>query len=197
MIVDGNQVYVDWKNDDYYALAIDGTLAIIGLGAEYRAGREALEVALRQANVTPVVSRLAADTGGRTFPKWKWGANNINQAEVDEAYTVIANSKTDVDAIARYLNLNDRSRVRLDNIKDYLFKRNNGIPNFEADPAIATAWQRLRTGAGTDSDKLLLKHEVAEIWLKKNNPGISHTEAHRLANARANWEDTIPWLDFD
>ncbi len=139
-----------------------------------------------------------ASTGGRTAPKWKWGFKNVKQSEVDEAYSAIAKSTSDVDAIVRYLGLNkSRSRARLEQIKDYLFRGNNDIPNFIADPAIATAWHRLRTGKGTPSDKLLLKHEVAEIWLKKHIPGITHSEAHRRANARANWENTIPWLDFD
>ena len=138
----------------------------------------------------------SANSGGRSAPVWTWGTSNIREAEVAEAYAVIANSTTDVAAIARYLNLNERSISRLNQIKDYLFRGNNNIPGFRPDPAIATAWHRLRTGAGTASDRLLLKHEVAEIWLKKNNPGISHAEAHRRANARANWEETIPWLDF-
>jgi len=43
---------------------------------------------------------------------------------------------------------------------------------------------------------LLLKHEVAEMRIKQQYSGIEHTEAHRLANERYNWQQTVPWEEL-
>jgi hypothetical protein len=98
------------------------------------------------------------------------------------------------------MNLNERSAERLSRIKDYLFKGNNDIPDFSPDPAIATAWNRMRSGgsdlATRQRDMLLLKHEVAEMRIKQQYSGIEHTEAHRLANERYNWQQTVPWEEL-
>lgn len=143
------------------------------------------------------------NTGGREIPKWKWGKDPIPEAQAAEAYKAIAASKTDIAAISRNMGLNARSRERLSNIKKYLFNADNDIPNFQADSAIATAWNRMRSGksdaATMKRDMLLLKHEVAEMRVKQSNPNMSHSEAHQIAKKKYNWEDTVPWseLGFD
>ena len=62
------------------------------------------------------------------------------------------------------------------------------------------SWNRMRTGksdaATMQRDMLLLKHEVAEMRIKHQKPGISHSEAHKLAKERYNWEDTVPWEEL-
>jgi hypothetical protein len=61
-----------------------------------------------------------------------------------------------------------------------------------ADGEIAAAWHRLRTGRGTDTDKLLLKHETAKMWLRTKK-GLDYSAAHNAANQRWNWQDALPW----
>ena len=40
---------------------------------------------------------------------------------------------------------------------------------------------------------LLLKHETAEMWLRRVN-GMSYQDAHRLANEKFNWKDVNRFL---
>jgi len=137
-----------------------------------------------------VCNELAS--GGRILQKWLWGYKNITETQAEAAYAAIRDSKTDVNAIASYLRLNERSAERLRKIKDYLFSNSEWTG---ADPAIATAWQRLRTGRATAEDVLLLKHEVAEIWLRQNT-SLAREEAHRRANKHYNWEFTVNDMEF-
>jgi hypothetical protein len=100
----------------------------------------------------------SAATGGRA---WTWGYGQIGDDIAEAAYKAIRESTTDVAAISRYTNLRSQ---RLQRIKDYLFKN----PEWTGvDGEIAAAWHRLRTGRGTEVDKLLLKHETAEMWLRR------------------------------
>jgi len=71
-------------------------------------------------------------------------------------------------------------------IKDYLF--NNKEWNM-ADADIAAAWHKLHTGRGTSADRLLLKHETAEMWYR-NSVNKDPSIAHQKANQRWNWEET-------
>ena len=47
-----------------------------------------------------------------------------------------------------------------------------------------------RTGAADDVDKLLLKHETAEMWARLKK-GLDYLDAHRLANKKFNWEQAV------
>jgi hypothetical protein len=185
-----------------------GSLAKAGISSTIKLGsKKGVSIGTNSTKGTTTIGRESfvpdsnvLNTGGRVIPKWKWGNNPITDAQAAEAYQAIAASKTDVAAIARYMNLNERSVERLYKIKDYLFKGNNDIPGFTPDPAIATAWNRMRSGgsdlAARQRDMTLLKHEVAEMRIKQQNPGINHTEAHRLANERYNWQETVPWEEL-
>ena len=59
-----------------------------------------------------------------------------------------------------------------------------------ADSYIAAAWHRLLTGSGTDVDKLLLKHETAEIWFRKNINSNPRT-GHQKANNHWHWQEVV------
>jgi len=110
-------------------------------------------------------------SGGR----WRWGYNAIPDTEAAAAYQAIRESTTDVAASARYTGYKP-DRIR--RIKDYLF---NNPEWTAADAEIAAAWHRLRTGRGTNLDRLLLKHETAEMFLRQRY-GLDYWEAHRRAN---------------
>ncbi|MCL6508795.1 MAG: hypothetical protein K6T59_17430, partial [Bryobacteraceae bacterium] len=119
-------------------------------------------------------------SGGR----WRWGYNVVPDSEAAAAYQAIRESTTDVAAIARYTGY---KLGRIQRIKDYLF---NNPEWTGADAEIAAAWHRLRTGRGTDVDRLLLKHETAEMFLRRRY-GLDYCEAHRRANQHWNWERAL------
>lgn len=80
-------------------------------------------------------------------------------------------------------------------IKEYLFVNESlydediGVwTRFNPDAAIAQSWQRLAEGQEIfQHDKTLIDHELLEMKIKKENPGISHTEAHSLAEKQFNY----------
>ncbi|MEU2030977.1 toxin glutamine deamidase domain-containing protein, partial [Nocardia amamiensis] len=59
---------------------------------------------------------------------------------------------------------------------------------FEPSARIAEAWIRMRSGRHTDSDLLLLEHELAEHRYLQEHPDASYVDAHNVANEVANWE---------
>ena len=62
---------------------------------------------------------------------------------------------------------------------------------FDADPDMAEAFQRLRDGQGTPTDRLLLQHEIAEARYMDAHPGASYEEAHRHATSVADWDGAV------
>jgi hypothetical protein len=91
--------------------------------------------------------------------------NELRNKTANELYEEIENSRTDVADIAKHNNLKPE---RIQKIKDYVFDNPKHTPH----KPTAEAWQRLSKGMGTEHDKLLLKHETAEMfyndWIKKN-----------------------------
>jgi hypothetical protein len=83
--------------------------------------------------------------------------------------------------------------LRLQRIKNYVF--NNREWTY-ADPRIAEAWHRLRTGRGTPVDKLLLKHETAEMWYRRRILD-EYRAAHQAANRHWNWQALIEALEYE
>jgi hypothetical protein len=127
-----------------------------------------------------VETSCATRSGGRT---WTWGRGSIPESDAEVAYQAIRESRTDVSAISRYTGYKAH---RIQNIKDYLFDN----PEWAADSEIAAAWHRLRIGAGTETDRLLLQHETAEMWYRYNvNP--NYTPAHARANRHWDWQDAV------
>lgn len=77
-------------------------------------------------------------------------------------------------------------------IKAYLFEDNSLYDSdsdtwrrFGPDCAIAQSWQRLMIGQDIKPhDRMLIEHELLEMQIKKDNPGIDHYEAHKLATEK-------------
>jgi len=125
---------------------------------------------------------LVLRSGGRFV--WRWGRAAIPEAEAELAYEVIRESTTDVSAISRYTGY---KADRIERIKEYLFRN----PGWDPDPEIAAAWHRLRTGAGTETDRLLLKHETAEMWVRENTDLVDYASSHEKANSHWNWQEAV------
>ncbi|WP_433657921.1 toxin glutamine deamidase domain-containing protein [Nocardia sp. CA-128927] len=119
-----------------------------------------------------------------------------------DAYNSIRNAD-DINAIVEQLDTVRRAdgsrytHADIEAIKDHLFYEQHPLTavdgsivhaHFEANPDIAEAWVRLRSGKYTESDVRLLEHELAEHDYLTRNPDATYADAHRAANEIANWE---------
>lgn len=121
---------------------------------------------------------------------------DLNSAEADEFaemyYEEIRHFSTDSKKIADNLG-KEESDIR--KIKAYLFEDDSLIDpdtgesrQFDPDCAIAQSWQRLMNGKGIKlHDKTLIEHELLEMKIKQENPGIDHVKAHELASEKYNY----------
>ena len=121
---------------------------------------------------------------------------DLNSAEADEFaemyYEEIRHFSTDSRKIADNLG-KEESDIR--KIKVYLFEDDSLIDQdtgesrqFDPDCAIAQSWQRLLTGKDIKPhDKTLIEHELLEMKIKQENPGIDHVKAHELASKKYNY----------
>lgn len=121
---------------------------------------------------------------------------DLNSAEADEFaemyYEEIRHFSTDSKKIADNLG-KEESDIR--KIKAYLFEDNSLIDpdtgesrQFDPDCAIAQSWQRLMNGKDIKlHDKTLIEHELLEMKIKQENPGIDHVKAHELASEKYNY----------
>lgn len=107
-------------------------------------------------------------------------------------YKEIRSFSTDIEKIADNLG-KDKSDIR--KIKEYLFENKSWYnpeakeyERFKPDCAIAQSWQRLMNGKDIKKhDRTLIEHELLEMKIKEENPGIDHLEAHRLASVKYNY----------
>ena len=121
---------------------------------------------------------------------------DLNSAEADEFaemyYEEIRHFSTDSKKIADNLG-KEESDIR--KIKAYLFEDDSLIDpdtgesrQFDPDCAIAQSWQRLMYGKDIKPhDKTLIEHELLEMKIKQENPGIDHVKAHELASEKYNY----------
>ena len=107
-------------------------------------------------------------------------------------YDEIRNFSTDAKKIAKNLG---KEEPDIKKIKAYLFEDKSlydpdtkSYRRFDPDCAIAQSWQRLMNGKDIKKhDRTLIEHELLEMRIKKENPGIEHLEAHRLAASKFNY----------
>ena len=121
---------------------------------------------------------------------------DLNSAEADEFaemyYEEIRHFSTDSKKIADNLG-KEESDIR--KIKAYLFEDDSLIDpdtgesrQFDPDCAIAQSWHRLMNGKDIKlHDKTLIEHELLEMKIKQENPGIDHVKAHELASEKYNY----------
>ncbi len=103
-------------------------------------------------------------------------------------YKEIQKRKTDHISIAKNTGF---SEADISAIKNHIFIAEHrfddgSVRRFDADFDQAQAWERLIQGPHTDTDILLLKHELEELTLMEEK-GLSYEEAHELANKKYNW----------
>ena len=108
-------------------------------------------------------------------------------------YKEIRSFSTDSKNIAQKLGKKE-SDIR--KIKDYLFEDDSLIDpdtgesrQFDPDCAIAQSWQRLMIGKDIKPhDKTLIEHELLEMKIKEENPGIDHIKAHEIATKKYDYQ---------
>lgn len=129
-------------------------------------------------------------TGGRILDLY----GDYENKWAESYYEEIRHKTTDCRKIAERLNISEES---IKDIKNYLFYDKSWYNDlteqyerFAADPAIAQSWQRLAEGKQImPHDVTLINHELYEMKLKKDNPGISHSEAHTMATYKYNFQE--------
>ena len=77
--------------------------------------------------------------------------------------------------------------------EEHLFD-NGSVRKFEANIDQALAWQRMMENRATDTDILLLKHELRELrYMKKT--GCSYEKAHAFSNQKYDWQTAVDLLN--
>ena len=118
----------------------------------------------------------------------KSGALNSDSERANEhavmMYETFRNDKWDVGKISKFTGF---SEDELREIKEYLFNNPDFLPDYD----IAQSWDRLRKDNFIEADFILLKHELYEMQIKKENPNISHREAHDMANEVYNYSKAL------
>lgn len=110
-----------------------------------------------------------------------------------EYYEEIRHKSTDCKKIAERLSIDEET---IKSIKNYLFFEGEWYnpvtgrnEKFIPDATIAQSWQRLAEGKEVKPhDITLIKHEEFEMRIKRENPGISHDDAHIMASKKNNYQ---------
>ena len=111
-------------------------------------------------------------------------------------YEEIRSFSTDSRKIAQNLNKDERD---IQKIKEYLFEDESLVDSdtgkrrrFDPDCAIAQSWQRLMIGNDIKPhDRTLIEHELLEMRIKKENPGIDHQQAHEMASSKYDYPKEV------
>lgn len=111
-------------------------------------------------------------------------------------YPEIRKRKTDCKSVAKNTG---KDVAAIEKIKNYLFvdaslyDEDLGVwRRFDEDCAIAQSWQRLTDGNDIKQhDRILIEHELYEIELKRENPEMSHDEAHSAAQEKYNYKEAV------
>ena len=136
----------------------------------------------------PVVKRLDSgimNSGARIINTYSKEAEKF----AEMYYKEIRSFSTDTEKIAKNLG---KSEDDIRKIKAYLFEDNSLYDpdsdtwrRFDPDCAIAQSWQRLMVGKDIKPhDRTMIEHELLEMRIKKDNPSITHYEAHEMATEK-------------
>lgn len=136
-------------------------------------------------SITDNFKRKALSSGGRILDP----EGEYEQKWAESYYEEIRHKSTDYKKIAKRLDIEED---KIYAIKRYLFFEGTWYNDIERreerfvpDAAIAQSWQRLAEGKEIlPHDLTLIKHEQYEMQIKKENPGISHDEAHTIASLK-------------
>jgi SPP1 gp7 family putative phage head morphogenesis protein len=126
------------------------------------------------------------------------GKNIVDYSSWSETRTTAATAQyekiriaDDIKAVAKSSGF---SVEEIQTIKNHVFYdkhiKYDGIGRFDPDYDMAVAWKRLVEGNPKERDILLLKHELLESKLEKDN-NLTAAEAHKRANETYAWDDKL------
>jgi len=118
-----------------------------------------------------------------------------NEQVVDDYYAKIRTGDNK-DFITRIAQNSGKSYQDIEKIINHIFKEQHvfegGIVKyFDASEDIVKALERLKTKEFTDTDLLLLDHELLELTYMKNKKYNIYEIAHEMANKKYNWEEVL------
>lgn len=124
------------------------------------------------------------------------GDDILKNAEITEKYYDNIRSKDNSDFISKISKNSGMDYQDVEKIVNHVFKERhtfeNGITKyFDTSEEIVKAFERLKTKEFTNTDLLLLKHELTELTYMKNKKYNIYEIAHEMANKKYNWEEVI------
>ena len=148
----------------------------------YAANKDYINAQKRAAYALKMTGGRILDPNGDYEEKW-----------AKSYYEEIRHKSTDCRKIAERIGVPEKE-IRA--IKNYLFYNKSWYNDlseryerFAPDVAIAQSWQRLAEGKKImPHDRTLINHELYEMKLKRDNPGITHSEAHTKATHKYNYQ---------
>lgn len=115
-------------------------------------------------------------------------------AHANTFYEEIRNRKSATDVVKVSMNTGF-SENEIKNIRNHIFTDihdfDEGVKSrFAPDFEISQAWQRMEAGKAADSDLVLLRHELKELTLMREN-GYTYEKAHEIAHKDFPWAELI------
>jgi hypothetical protein len=128
----------------------------------------------------------------------RWANDAYEDIRANPDTDVISNNLRNVDRLDGSTGF---SPEEIDRIRQQIFFEEHPVSDYDggivsrrydASPDMAEAWLRMRSGHARPEDITLLEHESAEARYYNAHPGATYEDAHRAANAVANWQNRIP-----
>ena len=140
---------------------------------EWKEGQEKAEKIASGARITDPDSN-----DGKTFAEMYYEEIRRMNTDAQRIADNLGYDVTEITAIKNYLFID----------KSWYHENTGDSTRFEPDCAIAQSWQRLMLGQDIKKhDRTLIEHELLEMKIKRDNPGITHQKAHDLAQETYNY----------
>lgn len=140
---------------------------------------------------------VVINTGARSKIVNKLDTEDVIKQEkiLNNYYETIRNSDNK-EMIQKIANHSGKTFGEIEKIINHIFKEKHHFldgrfERFGTDEDIVRALERLKTGEHTDSDNLLLNHELTELTYMKNKKYNIYEVAHVMANEKYNWQEAL------
>lgn len=155
-----------------------------GLQPEIEAAREIL---IQTGAQSKVIDQLKTD-------------DILKQQKISDDYYENIRNSDNKELISRISDNTGRDYADIEKVLSHIFKEKHHFADgrferFGSDADIIIALERLRTGDFTDTDLLLLDHELSELTYMKNKKYTIYEIAHAMANKKFNWQEAISNAD--
>lgn len=166
----------------------------------YKSGAVTLERFVNNGSVVPVSELKKAalvSSGARSKIIEILKSDDIFkiQKAADSYYENIRNSDNK-EFISKIAENSGKPYNDIEKIISHIFKEKHKFidgrfERFYPDPQIIAALERIRTKEHTDTDILLLNHELSELTYMRNKKYNIYEIAHKMANEKFDWEEAV------